>query len=465
MDSIVYVISDLHLGPGRDAASGQWNALEDFQADEALCAFLDHISDASRAPFELLIAGDFIDYPQILPDMGLQSPSNDLGTTEAESVERTRVVLGQLPEIASGHPTVFQRLRQLMADGHAITILVGNHDIDLLWPGVWELLFEAIYPPGAPGQLRRETFSRTYGSGPRGRVYIEHGHERDIQNCFGDQMTQPFAYDQHGTQRLKRCWGTLFVDKVYNKLEADRWFIDNVKPIARVIKLGLTNDFRFTAGALALITKFFLTSGASLHVISGGVLSAEDEPASVPPEQRTAETVVSSVADPQLRGELEQRLSEPAFRQEFEREVQQQYEENDWQAIAQGGGQQPSLDEAANEPPAAAVLGAEAEDAYRSAARAILAADGAISTVIMGHTHAAIDGLIAPIYLDGGRTGYYYNSGTWTWHLRERPERYTWQQIADVANYTSSFTYLRLEPDARGVYQVTLRNWSAEWNG
>jgi UDP-2,3-diacylglucosamine pyrophosphatase LpxH len=458
MDRTVYLISDLHLGPGRDAATGQWNVLDDFQADEAFCAFLDHVS-GQGAPLELLIAGDFIDYPQILPELSLTSPANDLGTTEAESVERTLVVLGQRPANSSGHPLVFARLRRFMEDGHSVTILAGNHDIDLLWPEVWRLIFDAIYPPGAAGELQLEAFSYTIGSADHGRVYVEHGHERDIQNCFGDQMSQPFAEDQAGVLRLKRCFGTLFVDKVYNQLERDRWFIDNVKPIGRVIKLGLANDFGFTAGALALIARFLLTSGTSLHVITGGVLSADD----LPPEQRNGETVVATIEDAELRGALEQRMADPAFRAAFEQEVQQ-FDERDWQAIAQGGGQQPTLDDVAGEPPPA-VLGADAEDAFRAAAREVLEADPQIAIVIMGHTHFAIDGLTGPIYLSGNRTGYYYNSGTWTWHLRDRPDGYTWQQLAEPANYTSSFTYLRLDPDERGAYQVTFRNWSADWDG
>jgi UDP-2,3-diacylglucosamine pyrophosphatase LpxH len=466
MDRTVYLISDLHLGPGRDAATGEWNVLEDFEFDEALSAFLEHISAAHHEPVELIIAGDFIDYPQILPDLSLTSPSNVLGTTEEESVERTRVVLGQRPDVANGHPAVFKALRQFMTNGHSVTIMAGNHDIDLLWPEVWRLIFDAIYPPGAAGELRREPFSRTYGAAERGRIYVEHGHERDIQNCFGDQMTQPFAYDRQGVKRLKRCWGTLFVDKVYNQLERDRWFIDNVKPISRVIKLGLANDFPFTATALALIAKFFLTSGASLHVISGGVLSgeAESKAVPVPPEQRNGETLVGAIADPELREALERRMADPAFQAAFEDEVQQ-FNERDWQAIAEGAPYQPTLDEAAGEPESKGVLGDEAEDAFRTAAREILEGDPCITVVIMGHTHEPIDGLTNPVYLSGNRTSYYYNSGTWTWHLRERPAGYSWQEIGDPANYVSSFTYLRLDPDAQGTYRVTLRNWRDEWSG
>lgn len=460
MNSTVYLISDIHLGPGRDPATGEWDALEDFTADAQLTAFLDRVTaEAGASPIELVIAGDFIDYPQILPDLALTSPLNARGTSEAESAERTRAVLGLLPERAGGHPAVFARLRRLMADGHSITILVGNHDIDLLWPEVWALIFEAIYPPGAPGTLRREAFSYTVGAAPRGRVYIEHGHERDPENCFGDRMAEPFGDDGTGLQRLKRCYGTLFVDKVYNQLERQRWFIDNVKPISRIIGLGLKNDLVFTGGALALIIRFFLTGGLPPKQLAR-VLS--DDQASWPTGRRSADGLIDALKDDRLRDTIEQRLADPQVRAEFEQELAR-FDEADWRAIQAGARKQPTLDAAAGDRAPSVTLGAEEEDGYRSGAREVLVVDPSVGAVVMGHTHGAIDGLTSPIYLDGGRTGYYFNSGTWTQHLRERPGRpYSWAEIADVGNYTSSFTYLKLLPNQAGEYRAELHNWAAE---
>ena len=425
MDTTVYLISDLHLAAGRDAATGTWNPLEDFQADDALSALLDRITaDAGGAPVELIVAGDFIDYPQILPELGLASPASARGTTQAESVERTRVVLGRRPDLASGHPQVFARLRKFMEDGHSITILAGNHDIDLLWPDVWELIFDAIYPPGAAGTLRREAFCCVVGDAPYGRVYVEHGHERDPENCYGDRMAQPFAPDAAGTPRLKRCYGTLFVDKVYNQLEGERWFIDNVKPISRVIALGLKNDLFFTGAALALILKFFLTSGAPPKQLAA--VLGDEEAEAWPRDARGADDLVAALADDELRAYAERRLADPATRAEFERELQQ-FDEGDWRQVQAGVERQPTLDELAGDRQGALVLGAAAEDYYRAAAREVIESDPAIGAVIMGHTHEAIDGLIDPIYLSGGRTGYYFNSGTWTRHLRDWPGHvYTW---------------------------------------
>jgi UDP-2,3-diacylglucosamine pyrophosphatase LpxH len=460
MNKTVYLISDLHLGPGRDAASGAWDPLEDFKVDDAFDAFLDRVSaEAGSVPTELIIAGDFIDYPQILPELAFTSPLSARGATQAESAERTRVVLGQRRNVASGHPSVFARLRRFMEDGHSVTILAGNHDIDLLWPDVWSLIFEAVYPPGVAGRLERQTFSYTIGSAPRGRVYVEHGHERDPENYFGGQMAEPFGDDGSGTLRLKRCYGTQFVDKVYNQLERERWFIDNVKPISRVIALGLKNDFFFTGAALALILKFFLTSGAPPKRLVA-VLAAEED--SWPEEQRSGDDVVAAVADDELRAYAERRLADPAFRAEFEREVGA-FDEEDWQKIQAGASSQPSLDQASGAQGGAMVLGEEREDYYRAAAREVMDGDPAIATVVMGHTHFAIDGLSDPLYLEAGRTGYYFNSGTWTPHLRDRPgHTYTWAEIGDAGNYTSSLTYLKFAPNPAGEYRAELHNWALE---
>lgn len=460
MDTVAYLVSDLHLGPGRDPATGAWHPLEDFQVDDGFCAFLDHIS-VGGAPVELVIAGDFIDFPQILPELGLTSPANQLGTTEEESLERTKVVVGQRPDVSSGHPAVFARMRRFMEDGHSITIIVGNHDVDLLWPKVWALLFDTIYPPGAAGELRRMPFSYVIGSGSRGRIYIEHGHERDPENAIGDLMAQPFTNDRFGVRRVKRPYGTLFVDKVYNQLERERWFIDNVKPISRVIGLGLKNDFAFTAPALALLIKFFFTSGLPPRQLPTAAAVLGEAGPDWPEQERTADALVDAVADTELRDHLARRMADPSFRTEFEQEVQQ-FNEEEWRTMAAGASYQPTLDQITTGPAAPTVLG-EREDQYQAAARQVLEADASISAVVMGHTHDAIDGLVQPLYLSGGRTAYYFNSGTWTQHLRERPDySLSWQEITDSANYTSSLTYLQFTPGADGAYSVELHNWAAE---
>jgi UDP-2,3-diacylglucosamine pyrophosphatase LpxH len=452
MQGTAYVISDIHLGPGKLNSSDDWDPLEDFVADEQLCAFIAWLAE-HREPIELIIAGDFLEYCQILPQIGFASPVDHLGSSEAESLERTAVLLGQHRSGGQGHPAVFSALRDLMENGHSVTLIAGNHDVDILWDGVWARLFDAIYPPGSSGTLRRVPFSYTLGNADRGRVYIEHGHEHDRANRIGDQMAYPFDFDPFGVQRLKRCWGTLFVDKVYNQLEAQRWFIDNVKPSLRALQLGMRHDFPFTATAMGLLARFMLTSG--LPPILGGsdvVLGASD---TQPP---AAEEFVSVIADAELRSYLDKQLDDPVFRAEFAASVQEMTV-SEWQMVQSGVASQPSLDELAGTSADDLVLGGSgsSEDSYVKAARKVFERDERISSVIFGHTHTPIAG--QHIEIDAAHGGHYFNSGTWTPHLREAQRDYSWDEIADEGNYVSEFTYLELVPVESGAYEVSLQRW------
>lgn len=455
MDKVVYVVSDLHLGPGY-FPNGDPDPLEDFTADAAFARFLRQIGPL-HAPVELVIAGDFLEYCQTLPEIGLASPEDDLGSTEEESLRRTRVILGQDGEARTGgHPEVFNALRAFMVEGNAITIIAGNHDVDLLWERVWALVFDTIYPPGAAGDLKLIDYAYTLGDGERGRVYIEHGHEHDKANRFGYQMTQPFGMDRDGVLRLRRCWGTLFVDKVYNQLEEERWFIDNIKPIPRVVQLGLRNDFRFTATALGLVARFLLTSGLPPLL---GASGDGEEPTSPP----AIDQVVDGIADDDLRAHLQAQIGDPSFRAEFE-EVVQRAGVVELAAAVSGASGQLTLDNVNIVTGGEVVLGGsgdESEDAYRLAARLVLEGDPRITTVIMGHTHGPINGYDSPIIRPDGSEGYYFNSGTWTQHLKDESQRsYSWDELGEEANYTVSLTYIRLDPDGRGGYTPSLHRWT-----
>jgi UDP-2,3-diacylglucosamine pyrophosphatase LpxH len=455
MEKVVYVVSDLHLGPGC-FPNGEPDPLEDFTADEAFASFLRQIGPM-QAPVELVIAGDFLEYCQTLPEIGLASPEDDLGSTEEESLRRTAVILGQAEGVRTlGHPLVFEALRDFMIEGNSITIIAGNHDIDLLWERVWARIFDTIYPPGAAGDLKLIDYAYTIGGGDRGRVYIEHGHEYDKANRFGYQMSQPFGMDRYGVRRLRRCWGTLFVDKVYNQLEQERWFIDNIKPIPRVIQLGLRNDFGFTATALGLVARFLLTSGLP-------PLLGEASDGGADGVEPTIEQVVEGIVDPDLRRHLQQQIDDPAYRAEFQRVIEQAGMLELAVAVSGASGQL-TLDNVSVVTGGEVILGGgREEDTYRAAARAVLENDPSISTVIMGHTHVPIDGYVDPIDRPDGTQGYYFNSGTWTQHLKDEGTRsYSWDELSDEENYTVSLTYVRLDPDGARGYKPSLGSWGGE---
>ncbi|NWG20151.1 MAG: hypothetical protein HXY39_07455 [Chloroflexi bacterium] len=427
MPHTVYILSDLHLGAGREPAGGEWDDLERFRDDEVFCALIDEIA-AERSPVELVIAGDFIDFPRVFPSLAATFPTDRLGATEADSVERAALVLGQTPKLASGHPAVFVALRRLMSNGHSITLVVGERDVDLLWPDVWALVFDAIYPPGAPGELRRRAFCHTIGSGAFGRVYVEHGHEHDATCASGDQMKRPFAQDMSGAWRIRRSWGALFADLVLTR-GAPLW-LDTLHPATRAMAFGLDRSLPLPAWALAQTVRFLFCHGAPRE-------RAAPEPAPLwPAGRRTAAALVEALRDSALRHHLENRMADTVFAAALERELAT-FSEADWSLMAVGIERQPLL--------ATAEAGHGAgslEAAQQAAARAILDAEPAIGTVVMGHTHVPHDGSSARIERASGRAGYFFNCGAWARgmdHDLPRPR-----------------TYLRCTPDVWGAYHVEL---------
>src|SRR5262249_61468137 len=119
--------SDPHLGadPG----------LDDFIADEEFADFL-NFHGAKWPDLHLVINGDWIDFLQIDPYPEKRARREDLEEvyplrmTEDQAVAATQRTIDR-------HPLFFRALREFLEQpGRRITILRGNHDIELAFPAV-----------------------------------------------------------------------------------------------------------------------------------------------------------------------------------------------------------------------------------------------------------------------------------------------------------------------------------------
>lgn len=234
LHSRVAVISDLHLGdPTRPN-------LEDFTSDPAFeHLIISRIPARLGSSVSLVIAGDFIDFPQVLPELARHPHGDRFGTTEAESLRRFERVL-------AGHPRVFAALAGFLRDGGQVCLLAGNHDPDYHWPAVEAALRAALGDPPRPFF----TFVADGAIHERG-VYIEHGNQYAFDNRFYT-WPRPILAAPDGP-RLERPWGTLFMDMVYNDAEEAHPFLNRIYP----------------HGALAAIVARSLVAGqASLRLIA-----------------------------------------------------------------------------------------------------------------------------------------------------------------------------------------------------
>lgn len=230
----IVIISDLHLCDG--------STRNDFlPTDEvAFAAFLNSFA-GSAAP-ELVFNGDFIDFIRIQPRETWAGA--DLDASEPESADKLRAIM-------QAHPLVFDALASYIVRGGRVRFLVGNHDLDLLWPQVQRDMRVRL------GRDPLDDDSIQFGWHYLNQdVFIEHGHQADPLN----RIVNPAAIirpDAYGMPRLTRCWGTRLIEEFFNR-------------IAELPTLDMVNNVRPPLEAAALIIKHGLWHPTLYPVLRSG---------------------------------------------------------------------------------------------------------------------------------------------------------------------------------------------------
>jgi UDP-2,3-diacylglucosamine pyrophosphatase LpxH len=203
-DESLLILSDVHLG----------NDLNDLTPDGVkrsaildvdLCNLLAHYRrTAPRGRrWRLVIAGDFIDFV----GMTIAAPAGGLDTETSEeeqehglgnTVDHGRL---KLRAVAARHRIVFEALASFVADGHALTLVHGNHDVEFHWDGVKQefcsLLVEAALRERSGDAAFAAEFASRIEFAPwfyyvGGVAYVEHGHQYDTL-CSTEHVMVPLS--------------------------------------------------------------------------------------------------------------------------------------------------------------------------------------------------------------------------------------------------------------------------------
>jgi UDP-2,3-diacylglucosamine pyrophosphatase LpxH len=221
----VYVISDLHLGGDPDDPEVPGGRGFRMCRQGALLArFIEAVAakDPGADPAELVIAGDFIDFLAERP-LGEGEAWAPFHRASWEAVEIFRAVATRR------EPAVFAALGRLLARGHALTVLLGNHDLELSLPEVRGAL-EAVL---GPGRLRFVYDNEAYVIGD---AVIEHGNRADPMNEVDHdalrrvRVLQSRRADDPGAAPFTPPVGSRVVASLMNPLKARYPFIDLLKP-------------------------------------------------------------------------------------------------------------------------------------------------------------------------------------------------------------------------------------------
>jgi len=252
-DRFVLVISDCHLSAGR-FFEGRMNPHEDFKFDDEMCDLFQYFSrgkygswsDGSPVELELVIAGDYFDYLNV-PVKG----EFEDGVTEEIAVYKTKAII-------EAHPKVMHALRQFASlPGKTITYLIGNHDADLLFANVREMIVRTWDPNAAfPSEKVKIVHDKDRLTYADAGFEIRHGNQFEAGNEL--DFNQPFVVTDTGSRLLNLPWGSVYVLKIVNQMKWEREYLDKIRPIKVFVLLGLIMDPFFTMRFVFLSSFYFI---------------------------------------------------------------------------------------------------------------------------------------------------------------------------------------------------------------
>jgi UDP-2,3-diacylglucosamine pyrophosphatase LpxH len=248
----ILVVSDLHLGVGRDPRTGNIKWTENFVGDGAFRRFVDHFAGRLSPQALLVLNGDTFDFDRIasVPDgrdslrewsfflgrLGYHEDEKELEkqifpheyryglrTNDFKSVWKLWIA-------ARGHAEVFKALAGWVAGGRRVLFVLGNHDLELSWPLVQSGVRELLRADGASNEQALQNVRFAPAGVLLDNVYLEHGHEYErITSVRGG----PFLDNEPDQIRLPL--GSFINRYLINRLERLDPFLDNIKPVQQAV--------------------------------------------------------------------------------------------------------------------------------------------------------------------------------------------------------------------------------------
>lgn len=233
----LFIISDLHLGGRPHDVVKDGASLPGFQFNHAYPALIEFIDWVRRQAgsgegkeIELVINGDIVDF---LAEDDYEDGVRAWTADEDLASRKLRMIAARTR--GSDGRGVFEALGDFLRAGHRLTLLLGNHDIELSLPAVRRTLLDLL-----GGDHARLAFIYDGEAYRVGRVLIEHGNRYDRWNRVDHNGLReersmrsrglPLDESRRGRRYFTPPAGSHLVIDVMNRLKARYRFIDLLKP-------------------------------------------------------------------------------------------------------------------------------------------------------------------------------------------------------------------------------------------
>ena len=140
------------------------------------------------------------------------------------------VAIDKMERVAAAHPAFFDAVREFLSEDRMrrrVHFIVGNHDMELLFPEVQTLIRERV---GSFDSIHFPGFSMSLG-----RLHVEHGSQLDP--LFRVNPEEPFVTGPNGEMLLALSWASVALLDVAIPLQPIFYHHDRLKPKELVLKL------------------------------------------------------------------------------------------------------------------------------------------------------------------------------------------------------------------------------------
>ncbi len=209
------LISDVHLtevigAQGEAVTEGWWDYKTTVAAqDAALVGLLDALVAHRPARFvrtELVLNGDTFDFDSVFSGpAGPRVPTEGLPFTVPASVFKMRRLLDDHGAFVAG-------LARFVARGNRVTFVMGNHDRELVFPEVQEVLVDRLAraaPSGTGLAVAAAVAFEPWFVHVPGTLYAEHGNQYDTTCAYRDILNPTIPPDRKRPCELEANFGSV----------------------------------------------------------------------------------------------------------------------------------------------------------------------------------------------------------------------------------------------------------------
>jgi len=407
------ILSDLHLGIDTKTNFGKP------AISQTLVQFLQELAQESeerRREVELILNGDIFDFLQI-PGIDDET-GEELNPIDIYFDSSEATALKRLSYLAKTHAEIFTALANFIQIGppkRRITLIKGDHDVQLYWPTVKSRLRDLLTATGQRSSLL--LFAGEFIN--REDIYIEHGHQQAGKGGYYPDFIDPRHQDDHS--QLYYAPNTIFQLNLLRETIPQPWLINSIKPTTTLIWYALSWNFNL---AVNILNQFL--------------------PEVSEPEVDQLREILSGS---DTRRALAQRYAnEIKFRQEFH------YKLLHYLNLTVPPQDNPTTKNILNLFPSDPLIIGQAEqqhqrDLLRDAAELITQKNKA-KVVIFGHTHYPSQESLSPGYV-------YINTGSWTHNYTVSPQASSSHLFADdlptqFKKVEQRIPYARIDYDEQG---------------